>query len=78
MALAASLSLGMIAWQLWREHETPDPVLAMTRFADLEGTVRFTRDVVHVKLPLGRRHTDLWRGGALADSRTWSGWVAGP
>ncbi|EMD25713.1 hypothetical protein [Amycolatopsis azurea] len=67
VALAASLALGMIAWQLWREREPPDPVLTLTRFADLEGTVRFTRDVVHVKLPLGRRHTDLWRGGALAD-----------
>ncbi|GAB3744276.1 hypothetical protein GCM10027598_78570 [Amycolatopsis oliviviridis] len=66
-ALAASLALGMIAWQLWRERETPHPVLALTRFADLEGTIRFTRDTVHVKLPLGRRHTDLWRGGALAD-----------
>ncbi|MFI6303120.1 hypothetical protein ACIBCH_14705 [Amycolatopsis thailandensis] len=67
VGLAASLALGMIAWQLWRERETPDPLLAMTRFADLEGTVRFTGDVVHVKLPLGRRHTDLSRGGALAD-----------
>jgi hypothetical protein len=39
----------------------------LTRFADLEGTVRFTRDAVRVQVPLGRRHTDLWRGGALAD-----------
>ncbi|MEV6875373.1 hypothetical protein [Amycolatopsis sp. NPDC051128] len=67
VALAAALSLGMIAWQLWRDRETPDPVLALTRFADLEATVRFTRDAVRVKLPLGRRHTDLWRGGALVD-----------
>jgi hypothetical protein len=67
VALAASLSLGMIAWQLWHDRETPDPVLALTRFADLEATVRFTRDAVRVKVPLGRRHTDLWRGGALAD-----------
>jgi hypothetical protein len=67
VALAASLSLGMIAWQLWRDRETPDPVLALTRFADLEGTVRFTRDAVRVKVPLGRRHTDLWRGGVLTD-----------
>ena len=67
VALAASLSLGVIAWQLWRDREVPDPVLALTRFADLECTVRFTRDAVRVKIPLGRRHTDLWQGGALAD-----------
>ncbi|GAB3158832.1 hypothetical protein GCM10027258_70920 [Amycolatopsis stemonae] len=64
VALAASLGLGMIAWQLW-EGESPVP--ALTRFADLEGTVRFTRDAVRVKLPLGRRHADLARGGLLAD-----------
>jgi hypothetical protein len=33
--LAASLGLGMIAWTLWRDRETPDPGLALTRFADL-------------------------------------------
>jgi hypothetical protein len=67
VTLAASLSLGMIAWQLWRERETADPVLALRRFADLEATVRFTRDAVRVRIPLGRRHTDLWRGGVLTD-----------
>lgn len=65
--LAASLGLGMIAWMLWRDKETPDPVLALTRFADLEATVQYTRDAVRVKVPLGRRHADLWRSGALAD-----------
>ncbi|NBH03980.1 hypothetical protein, partial [Amycolatopsis sp. SID8362] len=64
VSLAASLALGMIAWQLW---EGDSPVRALTTFADLEATVRFTRDAVRVKLPLGRRHTDLWRGGALTD-----------
>ncbi|MFL6125577.1 hypothetical protein [Actinophytocola sp.] len=67
VALAASLSLGMIAWQLWRERETPDPVLALTRFADLEATVRYTPESVRVRIPLGRRHADLWRAGALTD-----------
>lgn len=67
VGLAASLGLGMIAWMLWRDRETPDPVLALTRFADLEATVQYTRDAVRVKVPLGRRHTDLWRSGALAD-----------
>ena len=67
VGLAAALGLGMIAWTLWRDRETPDPVLALTRFADLEATVQYTPDAVRVKVPLGRRHADLWRGGALAD-----------
>ncbi|MFJ7219130.1 hypothetical protein [Amycolatopsis sp. NPDC098790] len=64
VALAASLAMGMIAGQLW---DGDTPVLTLARFADLEATVRFTRDAVRVKVPLGRRHTDLWRGGALTD-----------
>ncbi|WP_290061268.1 hypothetical protein [Amycolatopsis solani] len=64
VSLAAALALGMIAWQLW---EGDSPVRALTTFADLEATVRFTRDAVRVTVPLGRRHTDLWRGGALTD-----------
>ncbi len=64
VTLAASLALGMLTWQLWEGHS---PVLALTRFADLEGTVRFTRDAVRVTLPLGRRHADLGRAGALTD-----------
>jgi hypothetical protein len=67
VGLAASLSLGLIAWTLWRERETPDPVLALTRFADLEATIQYRPDVVRVRLPLGRRHTDLWRNGLLTD-----------
>lgn len=67
VTLAASTSLGMIAWQLWRDRESPDPVLALTRFADLEATVHFGPRAVRVRIPLGRRHTDLWQGGALTD-----------
>jgi len=66
VSLAASLSLGMLAWQLWPK-QTPDPVLALTRFADLEARVEYRPESVRVKLPLGRRHTDLWQGGALTD-----------
>jgi hypothetical protein len=66
VTLAASLALGMLAWQLWRS-ETPDPVLALRRFADLEATVEFTPRAVRVRLPLGRRHADLWQNGALVD-----------
>jgi hypothetical protein len=67
VGLAASLSLGMIAWTLWRERETPNPVLALTRFADLEATIWYEPEVVRVRLPLGRRHTDLWQAGLLTD-----------
>jgi hypothetical protein len=67
VALAASLGLGMIAWTLWRDRETTDPVAALTRFADLEATVRYGPETVHVRLPLGRRHADLLRHRALTD-----------
>jgi hypothetical protein len=67
VTLAAALGLGTIAWMLWRDRETPDPVLALTRFADLEASVRFTADAVRVRVPLGRRHSDLLRAGLLSD-----------
>ena len=66
-ALAASLGLGVIAWTLWGDGETTDPVAALTRFADLEATIRYTAGAVHVRLPLGRRHADLLRHGSLSD-----------
>ena len=67
LTLAAALGLGTIAWMLWRDRETPDPVLALSRFADLEASVRYEQDVVRVRVPLGRRHADLLRCGLLAD-----------
>jgi hypothetical protein len=65
--LAAATGLGLIAWTLWHDRESPDPVLALTRFADLEVTVRYRADSVHVRLPLGRRHADLLNHGLLTD-----------
>ncbi|WP_228053712.1 hypothetical protein [Streptomyces antimycoticus] len=67
VTLAAALGLSTIAWTLWRECETPDPLLALDRFADLEATVRFEAAAVRVRVPMGRRHADLLRGGLLAD-----------
>ncbi|MFI9586800.1 hypothetical protein ACIHCQ_34350 [Streptomyces sp. NPDC052236] len=67
VTLAAALGLSTIAWTLWRDRETPDPLLALSRFADLDATVRFEHAAVRVRIPLGRRHTDLLRGGLLAD-----------
>ncbi|WP_331453850.1 hypothetical protein [Streptomyces sp. SS162] len=66
-ALAALLGLSTLAWTLWRDRETPDPLLALGRFADLEATVRHETGAVRVRVPLGRRHADLLRGGLLAD-----------
>ena len=67
VTLAASLGLGIIAWELWHEREVPSPTLALARFADLDASVRFERDAVRVRVPLGRRHTDLLRAGLLSD-----------
>ncbi|MGY0063953.1 hypothetical protein ACWY4P_47125 [Streptomyces sp. LZ34] len=67
VTLAAALGLATIAWTLWRDRETPDPLLALTRFADLDATVRYEPAAVRVRVPMGRRHADLLRGGLLAD-----------
>lgn len=67
VTLAATLGLSTIAWTLWHGRETPHPLLSLSRFADLEATVRFESDAVRVRVPLGRRHADLLRGGLLAD-----------
>ncbi|MFF3371452.1 hypothetical protein ACFYXF_00690 [Streptomyces sp. NPDC002680] len=67
VTLAATLGLSTIAWTLWQGRETPHPLLSLSRFADLEATIRFEPDAVRVRVPLGRRHADLLRGGLLAD-----------
>jgi hypothetical protein len=69
MTLAAALGLGTIAWMLWRDREATDPLLALERFGDLGATVRFDERRVLVRLPLGRRHRDLFEHGLLADVR---------
>jgi hypothetical protein len=67
--LAVALALGTIAWELWRTRETPDPLLALTRFEDLEARVRFSASAIRVVVPLGRRHRDLYDAGLLASVR---------
>jgi hypothetical protein len=67
LVLAAALAWGTIAWTLWRGREPVTPLLALQRFADLEARVRFRRDFVQVRLPLGRRLSDLKEHGLLAD-----------
>lgn len=61
------MSLSTIAWELWREREPTDSLLALERFGDLEGTVRFDAATVRVRLPLGKRFRDLERAGLLED-----------
>jgi hypothetical protein len=67
LALGAAIALGTIAWELWREREPTDPRLALERFGDLEGTVRFEEHRVHVRFPLGKRFRDLREAGFLED-----------
>lgn len=69
LTLAAAFALGMLAWTLWREREATTPLLALERFGDLDARVRFTRDTVQVRLPMGRRYQDLLDHGLLADIR---------
>jgi hypothetical protein len=67
LGLAAALGLGSLAWELWSADLPTDPLLTLERFGDLEASVRFEPDRVHVKLPLGRRHRDLLEHGMLGD-----------
>lgn len=67
LTLAAAVALGTISWELWRKREPTDPLLALERFSDLEGTVRFEERRVRVRLPLGKRYRDLKEAGFLED-----------
>lgn len=69
LTLAAAVSLAAIAWILWRERESPSPLLTLERFGDLDGRVTFRRDSVRVLLPMGRRHQDLFSHGLLEPVR---------
>lgn len=69
LTMAAALALGTISWVLWRERETTTPLLALERFGNLPGRVRFTSNSVQLNLPLGRRQQDLRDHGFLTDLR---------
>lgn len=66
-ALAAATGLGALSWLLWHERETVHPLLALERFANLDGTARFDRDLVEVRASFGRRYLDLQKHGLFAD-----------
>lgn len=59
LTMTTGVGLGTIAWELWRERGTTAPHLALERFRDLDARVRYSRDTIHVSLPLGRRFQDL-------------------
>jgi hypothetical protein len=67
ITLAASTALGTIALELWRKREPTAPRLALERFRDLDGRIYYSRDVVRLRLPLGRRFHDLRDHGLLND-----------
>ena len=67
MILATAVALGTIAWTLWKDRESPEPLLALERFGDLSARVRIEADRVQVRLPLGRRSADLREHGFLTN-----------
>lgn len=62
---AAALALGDLAWTLFRDRETPTPILALERFATLDATVSSDAERIEVRIPIGRRHSDLLAHGYL-------------
>jgi len=65
--LAASIALADIAWRLWREREATDALLPLERFADLDARVTFEPERIRVRMPLGMRHSDLYRAQIIDD-----------
>jgi hypothetical protein len=52
---------------LWREREPTSPQLTLARFCDFGARVRVDTTSVRVSLPRGRRFSDLYQHGFLAD-----------
>lgn len=79
LALALGFALSEIALALGRRDPAawtdPDPLLTITRFADLSGEVEIGERLVRVHLPMGRRFIDLRDAGLLAplDGVPWWG-----
>ncbi|MEU4689800.1 hypothetical protein [Actinoplanes sp. NPDC023714] len=75
IATLAGAALAALAWQLWHGRESTHPMLALDRFADLDGLVRSGPYGLTVRVPLGRRHADLRDRGALrtVDDVPWLG-----
>lgn len=67
ISLAVGSSLATLAYILWGADEKTDPLLALNRLADLDGTVSFEETRLVVRPALGRRYMDLFHNGVLAD-----------
>jgi hypothetical protein len=65
--LSAAMGLGLLSWKLWHEREQTNPLLALDRLANLEGTARITPEAVEIRPAFGRRYLDLKRHDALAE-----------
>ncbi|HEY6033642.1 MAG TPA: hypothetical protein VIV58_05260 [Kofleriaceae bacterium] len=64
--LAATAALADLGTRLFPAESTT-PVLALTRFRDLDARVWFEQDRVRVRVPLGRRHAELMHHGVLGE-----------
>lgn len=62
----ASVTLGILAWKLWRERGRTSPQLALERLGDLGAHVDCKDYTVTVHVPLGRRHSELLESGLLS------------
>ncbi len=65
----ATVALGVLSWQLWKDRGRTTPQLALERLGDLDGFVRFSGETIQVGLPRGRRHSELFGAGLLAPVR---------
>ena len=62
--LAVTAALADMSARLFPDEPTT-PILALSRFRDLDARVRFEPDCIRVRVPLGRRHADLMHHGLL-------------
>jgi hypothetical protein len=65
--LAAATGLGLLSWTLWRDREPVDPLLALDRLGDLDGSARVTDTAIEVRPAVGRRYLDIRDHKLLAD-----------
>ncbi len=64
--LAATVALADLGARLFPAEPTT-PVLALSRFRDLDARVTFEPDRLRVRVPLGRRHADLMHHAILGE-----------
>lgn len=63
MALSVMMCLATIAWELWRDQQPTDALIALQRLQDLDGKIIFHPESVIVRPALGRRYLDLQAQG---------------